>query len=106
MQSDKDKKDKSSSDLANPDRRQFILTSGSTVAAGVIAACTPAYTTDTAELSESPAVSPEKFQIEGAVPIVLRINGNEHQLRVDPRTTLLDCLRENVVLTGTKKGCD
>lgn len=44
--------------------------------------------------------------IEGAVPITLRINGKEHQLRIDPRTTLLDCLREAVVLTGTKKGCD
>jgi xanthine dehydrogenase YagT iron-sulfur-binding subunit len=44
--------------------------------------------------------------IEGAVPITLRINGKDHQLRIDPRTTLLDCLRETVVLTGTKKGCD
>ncbi|HZE61936.1 MAG TPA: (2Fe-2S)-binding protein, partial [Burkholderiales bacterium] len=43
---------------------------------------------------------------EGAVPLTLRINGNEHRLRLDPRTTLLDCLREIVLLTGTKKGCD
>ena len=43
---------------------------------------------------------------EGAVPVTLRINGNEHRLRLDPRTTLLDCLREHLVLTGTKKGCD
>jgi xanthine dehydrogenase YagT iron-sulfur-binding subunit len=48
------------------------------------------------------AVSP----IEGAVPITLRINGRDHSLRIDPRTTLLDCLRETVELTGTKKGCD
>lgn len=41
-----------------------------------------------------------------AVPVTLRINGKEHQLRIDPRTTLLDCIRESVVLTGTKKGCD
>ena len=41
-----------------------------------------------------------------AVSITLRINGTDHQLRVDPRTTLLDCIRERVVLTGTKKGCD
>ena len=41
-----------------------------------------------------------------AVPITLRINGQEHSLRVDPRATLLDCIRETVVLTGTKKGCD
>jgi xanthine dehydrogenase YagT iron-sulfur-binding subunit len=44
--------------------------------------------------------------IEGAVPVTLRINGKERQLRVDPRTTLLDCLRESLDLTGTKKGCD
>src|SRR5258705_7870038 len=44
--------------------------------------------------------------IEGAVAITLRINGKDHQLRIDPRTTLLDCIRETVALTGTKKGCD
>jgi xanthine dehydrogenase YagT iron-sulfur-binding subunit len=44
--------------------------------------------------------------IEGAVPVTLRVNGTERRLRVDPRTTLLDCLRETIVLTGTKKGCD
>jgi xanthine dehydrogenase YagT iron-sulfur-binding subunit len=44
--------------------------------------------------------------LENALPVTLRINGNEHRLRIDPRTTLLDCLRETVALTGTKKGCD
>jgi xanthine dehydrogenase YagT iron-sulfur-binding subunit len=43
---------------------------------------------------------------EAAVPLTLRINGSEYTLRVDPRTTLLDCLRDHVLLTGTKKGCD
>ena len=38
--------------------------------------------------------------------IALRINGEEHQLDVDVRTTLLDLLREQVGLTGAKKGCD
>src|SRR6266436_2984615 len=42
----------------------------------------------------------------GAVPVTLRINGQEQRVSVDPRTTLLDCLRETVGLTGTKKGCD
>ena len=36
----------------------------------------------------------------------LTINGKPEQLAVDPRTTLLDLLRENLHLTGTKKGCD
>src|SRR5258706_6487368 len=43
---------------------------------------------------------------EAAVPLTLRINGHEHRLLLDPRTTLLDCLRETLALTGTKKGCD
>ena len=38
--------------------------------------------------------------------IALRINGEEHRLDVDVRTTLLDLLREHVGLTGAKKGCD
>jgi xanthine dehydrogenase YagT iron-sulfur-binding subunit len=38
--------------------------------------------------------------------IALRINGEEHRLTVDTRTTLLDLLREQLGLTGAKKGCD
>ena len=41
-----------------------------------------------------------------AIPVTLRVNGRKHDLRIDPRTTLLDCLRENLHLTGSKKGCD
>ena len=39
-------------------------------------------------------------------PLVLRINGAEHSLAIEPRVTLLDALREVLHLTGTKKGCD
>jgi len=42
----------------------------------------------------------------GMVPVTLKVNGKEHSLQLDPRTTLLDCLRESIMLTGTKKGCD
>ena len=44
--------------------------------------------------------------IVGAMPVSLRVNGKTHDLKLDPRTTLLDCLREHLALTGTKKGCD
>src|SRR5688572_12780466 len=37
--------------------------------------------------------------------VVLRVNGAEHRLTLDPRTTLLDALREQLHLTGSKKGC-
>jgi xanthine dehydrogenase YagT iron-sulfur-binding subunit len=40
------------------------------------------------------------------VPVHLEINGVKHQLSVEPRATLLDVLREQLDLTGTKKGCD
>jgi xanthine dehydrogenase YagT iron-sulfur-binding subunit len=36
----------------------------------------------------------------------LTVNGVEHRLDLDPRTTLLDALREHLDLTGAKKGCD
>ncbi|MDB5992198.1 MAG: uncharacterized protein JWQ10_3601 [Herbaspirillum sp.] len=38
--------------------------------------------------------------------VSLHVNGNSHQLDLDTRTTLLDALRENLHMTGTKKGCD
>ncbi|HEY2037321.1 MAG TPA: 2Fe-2S iron-sulfur cluster-binding protein [Steroidobacteraceae bacterium] len=41
-----------------------------------------------------------------AVDVTITINGHAHRIRLDPRTTLLDALREHLALTGTKKGCD
>jgi xanthine dehydrogenase YagT iron-sulfur-binding subunit len=38
--------------------------------------------------------------------ISFTVNGRRYALNVDPRTTLLDALREHLALTGTKKGCD
>jgi xanthine dehydrogenase YagT iron-sulfur-binding subunit len=40
------------------------------------------------------------------VPVVFTINGTRHELSLAPWVTLLDLLRENLELTGTKKGCD
>lgn len=39
------------------------------------------------------------------ISVALRVNGTEHRLSLDPRTTLLDALREQMQLTGSKKGC-
>ena len=41
-----------------------------------------------------------------SMSITLQINGRSHSLTLDPRTTLLDALREHLALTGSKKGCD
>jgi xanthine dehydrogenase YagT iron-sulfur-binding subunit len=40
------------------------------------------------------------------ISIALTVNGKRHALSLDPRTSLLDLLREHLDLTGTKKGCD
>jgi len=57
-----------------------------------------------------PAAIPSAAAQDGVAPpapitVVLRINGTEHRLALDPRTTLLDALREQLHLTGSKKGC-
>jgi xanthine dehydrogenase YagT iron-sulfur-binding subunit len=85
----------------NPTRRAFLLSTGETAAAAVVAA----HASSTAGQNPPPPKA-DGPNIEGAVPITLRINGKDRRLRVDPRTTLLDCIRETVALTGTKKGCD
>jgi xanthine dehydrogenase YagT iron-sulfur-binding subunit len=71
-----------------------VATAGRPVAAVAEAPAAPDLTVDEAEA------------VQGAIPVTLRINGNEMSLRLDPRTSLLDTLRESVHLTGTKKGCD
>ena len=58
---------------------------------------------ETTQPARGPAETPEEGTL---VDITLRINGTVQKLRVDPRVTLLDALRERLELTGTKKGCD
>ena len=84
-----------------PTRRDFLRNTGGTAAAAVIAGYAPV-----SGQGGPPTRSAEQPNIEGLVPVTLRVNGKDRQLRVDPRTTLLDCLRETLLLTGTKKGCD
>src|SRR5262245_16545622 len=55
-----------------------------------------------------PKVAPDR-RGNGSIPRVsvsLTINGTQHNLSLDPRSTLLDVLREHLDLTGSKKGCD
>jgi xanthine dehydrogenase YagT iron-sulfur-binding subunit len=54
------------------------------------------------------ALSAEGSDAEAVTPVTveLRVNGLLHRLTLDPRTTLLDALREHLALTGSKKGCD
>ena len=91
----------SRSEFGKSTRRTFLSRLGM---ASLLATAGPAVTTfgqrsgkvEQVTLSES----------KDAIPVTLRVNGKKHDLRIDPRTTLLDCLREHLHLTGSKKGCD
>ncbi len=49
---------------------------------------------------------PDASSPETPLAMTLRVNGHDHGLALDPRTTLLDALREHLGLTGTKVGCN
>ena len=83
-------------------RRAFLMTSGGAVVVGTTAMAQ----VDDGNPSSMSNEDANDSSIEGNMPVTLRINGRSHALRIDPRMTLLDCLRETVALTGTKKGCD
>ena len=53
-----------------------------------------------------PASAAERTDSAQTMACNLTVNGQQHQLTIDTRTTLLDVLRENLHFTGTKKGCD
>lgn len=99
--------DRTSSAARSFDRRTFLSTAVTTgVAAAMIGRETlGAVRATAAEPAPTPA-APAAPAIAGARTVTLHVNGAAHTLQVDPRTTLLDCLRERLALTGTKKGCD
>jgi len=97
--------DDPSSRPSHPTRRTFLKATAGT-ASTVLVPSGPASVGPEADTAGAAAARPASAGIEGGVPLTLRINGKSHSLRIDPRTTLLDCLRETVALTGTKKGCD
>ncbi|HEX4036495.1 MAG TPA: (2Fe-2S)-binding protein [Acidobacteriaceae bacterium] len=79
-------------------RRAFIAQLG---AAGVVAS-----TTSLAHAAQTDTAEETAAHVPGAVAVTLSVNGEEHRLMLDPRTTLLDTVRDHLQLFGTKKGCD
>src|SRR5215467_7850433 len=78
-------------------RRTFVKAAG-IISAGVASGLPRVAAAEKARIAASTA--PE------TISLTLKINGKQHVLTVDTRTTLLDALRESLSLTGTKKGCD
>jgi xanthine dehydrogenase YagT iron-sulfur-binding subunit len=89
-------------------RREFLINAaavGSGLAFGTLMA-------ESADASDGAAGADNKVQVvqavapERSIPIRLKVNGQERNLDIDPRSSLLDVLRESLDLIGTKKGCD
>ena len=79
------------------DRRQFLGTVG-TLTGGLVVGIGDKTPSLDAASSTAPSAD--------TVPLALKVNGQRHSFAVDPRISLLDLLREELHLTGTKKGCD
>lgn len=92
------KTDHSKTEDNHESRRDFLKTSSILTAIAVA----PLTVAKAAEYNFGEKLS-EAFE---TTPVSLTVNGTKKQLTVEPRSTLLDVLREQLDLTGTKKGCD
>jgi xanthine dehydrogenase YagT iron-sulfur-binding subunit len=77
--------------------RRAMLEGGTATAAMIAAGLSPEVAIADQPIAEAPLQ---------AIPVALRVNDGVHHLMLDPRTSLLDALREHLGLTGSKKGCD
>lgn len=85
-------------DVEDSSRRIFLKQSSLLTAV----ALTPAIAAKAADLQ----LDEEIAAVFEKMPLKMQVNGQQHNLSVEPRSTLLDILREQLDLTGTKKGCD
>jgi xanthine dehydrogenase YagT iron-sulfur-binding subunit len=95
-----DPKAEARSGFGQSTRRTFLSRLGMAGLLTSAARVIPAFAQRSEKINTSPSNSKD------AVPVSLQVNGKKYDLRIDPRTTLLDCLREHLHLTGSKKGCD
>src|SRR4051812_7571413 len=82
----------------NPTRRNFLQATAAT--GGVIASGQALNASAAPQANASSTGGVQQYEVR------MRVNGSDHHLILDPRTTLLDALRERLRLTGPKKGCD
>ena len=95
--------DNPSSDSPGVTRRSFLTRLGAT---GIVASAAPLLRSLSAAQVETSPAPPGSATNVNAVPVELSVNGQHHRLKLEPRVTLLDALREHLNLFGTKKGCD
>ncbi len=77
-------------------RRDLLIVGALSVSAAAVPSAAASEDAASAAASDAPVIYKVSFQV----------NGKHHELDLDTRTTLLDALRENLRMSGTKKGCD
>ena len=87
-------------------RRDLLIAGASTAAATAVPRPAGAQTQPPSLPNVAEVPDPARLPVTPLTPVTLQVNGSEHRLDLDTRTTLLDALREHLHLTGTKKGCD
>jgi xanthine dehydrogenase YagT iron-sulfur-binding subunit len=87
-------------------RRTFLKQVAGTSAAIALSAKLPGAAAEAAAAGPAAAATAVTSAATDIIDVRFTLNGREVTVRVDPRTTLLDALRERLFLTGTKKGCD
>ena len=103
MRKRENQEDQPLSQTENGSSRREFLGRLAAISAGLTVVTPLARAKQGAEKSASK--EPSKTE-SGLTEISLKVNGKNEMLRIDPRVTLLDALRDRIQLTGTKKGCD
>jgi xanthine dehydrogenase YagT iron-sulfur-binding subunit len=83
--------------------RRTVLETGTAATAALLLTRFPAVALEAGQPDAETATAQAKVDL---VRVDLQVNGRTYALALDPRTTLLDALREHLALTGSKKGCD
>lgn len=87
-------------------RRGFLRGLGTSLAATALTGGLLAARPGEGEAEAAAAAPGEPATVSGKAPVILTVNGKKQSANVDPRRTLLDMLRNDFDLTGTKKVCD
>ncbi|TDV03061.1 (2Fe-2S)-binding protein [Paraburkholderia caballeronis] len=87
-------------------RRRFLQSAGASGLAAAGGGLVPAASAQAADAPPADTAAATDTAARDGYPVRLMVNGVERRLRVAPNAILLDVLRDELQLTGTKKGCD
>ncbi len=86
--------------------RRSLLKVGAAIATAQVSGLATSQSISKAAATALSTTSLPTAQAPTMLPVRLQVNGRNYPLTIDSRTTVLDALRENLLMKGTKKGCD